>query len=168
MVVVREDSKSDRYLHPEGQFAARCIDIIDLGEVETRYKNRTKVQWKVVIRFYCGQKNGEGEDLYVGHRLTATLSERSNMRKFLTAWRGREFTEQELQEFELDNLIDAGAYIQVRHNNGYANLDGCMRLPKAEPAPDGPKGYIRVKDRPRDNGTGPATRAPGDDDDLPF
>lgn len=172
MVIAKRSD--DRYLHPEGQFKARCIDIIDLGDVETTYNGKKKLQHKVVVRFWCGCRNEDGDELYVGQRMTNSLGARSTMLKFLTAWRGKDFTEQELDGFELDNLIDAGAYIQVRHNNGYANIDGCLKLPKGEKPPARPPGYVRVKDRP-DYVQPPATpqpapqqREPGEDDDLPF
>jgi hypothetical protein len=175
--------------HPEDQYAATCIDIIDLGMVETTWQGKTKRQHKVVLRFFCDEwmKDNEGKDrpLWVDKRLTFSLHEKGNMRPFLEAWRGQKFTNEEVEYgFNIAKLLHAPAFIQVVHNatadRTYANIATIMRLPKGMTAPKVPTDYVRVKDRPpRDqpNGNGHGREpAPSNewgghsepDDDLPF
>ena len=180
MAIVAKAKAGSRLVHPEGAYPAICIDVIDLGDVETHFKGKKKIQHKIVIRWFCGQfgelENEEGikevVPLWAGERFTLSLSDRSALRPFLEAWRGRPFTELELKGFDLESLVGAAAYLQITHNKKdettYANVTACMKLPKEMKKPAAPDGYVRVCNRPKD---GEPTREPGEDDDsdpLPF
>lgn len=170
-----------KYLHPADQYGAVCIDIIDLGKVKTEFNNKVKFQHKIVIRFWCGEYNEEGEPLFVGERFTLSLHEKAALRPFLEAWRGKRFTAEELNGFDIENLIGAHALIQVSHatrgEKTYANIDSIMKLPKGSEQIMPLADYVRVCDRPREDSThepegqhGPSTPSAfdPDDSDLPF
>lgn len=136
--------------HPPGQFAAVCIDVIDRGMVETTYEGKTSKKWKIVVRFFCGEHRPDGDLQWVGRSFTATLDPRGNLVGFLEAWRGRQFTDQEREGFDLERLIGVPALLQIQHTTGdpvYANIVSVMQLPKGSPAPTIPSSYVRVEDR---------------------
>ena len=173
-VIAKEGATSKIPPHPEGQYATRCIDLIDYGMVQMTWQGRTKNKHRICLRFWCGE-HGEDEEgkkipLWVDAFYTLTLDERGSMRPFLQAWRGQAFTADELKGFNVAVLVGKDAMIQVSHNTKgertYANIDSIMRLPKGMEGPGDLSGYIRVKDRPSENGEGHAE--PEDDDSLPF
>ena len=141
--------------HPEGQYAAVCVDVVDVGWVKTQYGPKYKAR----VVFFCGEwtkKEIDGEQvkmpLLVFSTFTATLSERGNLRPFLEAWRGKMFTADELGKFDLENLLHAPAFLQVVHRlgsngNTYANVKTIMKLPPNMTAPTVPAEYQRAKDR---------------------
>lgn len=190
-IYVSDSGGGDYTPHPEGQFAARCIDVVEMGWQRTDYGPKYKI--RVVL--YCGKTEAreiDGEKriipLTVVGFFTASLNEKANLRKFLESWRGKPFTVEEAAKFDVERMLNATALIQVSHhkgNNGktYANITSIMRLPPGMPAPEKPADYVRVCDRPE--WTGPAPHpdsvshddhhdepAPaytgGGDDDLPF
>jgi len=173
MPIIATEGSSKKYPpHPADQYAGRCIDVIDLGMVKTVYDGHEKEQHKVVIRFFCGQffEGDEGpEPWFVGRRFTLSLHERGNLRPFLETWRGKPFTQAELDGFDLEMLIGAPAFLDIQHNTRddrtYANIMVCTRLPKGMEAPAVLEGYVRACDRVEDDG-GPSTKQ--DEDDLPF
>jgi hypothetical protein len=147
--------------HPEGQFAARCIDVVDVGWVKTDYGPKYKVR----CVFFCGEtdrKEIEGEErefpLLVFTSFSATLSQRGKLRPFLESWRGCVFTGDELGRFDVESVLDAPAFLQIIHNqNGgrvYANVKTIMKMPPNMTAPALPVDFERVKDR--EGWTGPA------------
>ena len=162
--------------HPEGQYAAVCVDVVDLGMMEVTWQGTTKVQHKIDIVFFCGEwkETDDGRiPLTVRERFTLTLSEKGRLRPFLESWRGQRFTSEEEKGFDVERLLHASALITVEHaeRNGttYANIVSCTRLPKAmkEQCPEPPPEYVRVCDRDQQDGDG----SPFDDDDdsgLPF
>lgn len=180
--------------HPEGQFAAVCADVHDLGMVEVTWQGTKKQQHKIDIYFYCGEsieKDGKTIDLMVRERFTLSLGESSKLRPFLEAWRGKAFTTEEERGFDVERLIGVGSLIQVtqREHEGkvYSNVTSIMRLPKQMLPPDIPADYVRIAARPPKEGErkpAPATAGvaasaattydefpgdfPGDEDDLPF
>lgn len=161
--------------HPDGQFAAKCIDIIDFGMVDRTWQGKTKRQHRICVRFYCGEsfKDGEGQlrPLWVDAFFTLSLDEKSNLRPFLEAWRGKKFTAEELVGFDVLKLLNAPAFLQLSHNatptKTYCNVDTVMRLPGGMDAPETPEGYVRVKDREGNKDQGEVTLSEPDDD-LPF
>jgi hypothetical protein len=170
-IVAKESGNGNKYLHPEGQFAAYCIDVIDLGFVDTTFGGRQKKVHKIVVRFWAGQRTEEKEPLYAGDRFTLSLGDRATLRKFLEAWRGRAFTPEELKDgFDVEKLIGITAYLQVTHkeSNGrvYANITSAMKCPAGIPMPEKLGAYVRVKDRdPKDQASDQAVRQHLDDDD---
>lgn len=168
--------------HPEGQYAATCIDVIDMGNVEMHWQGQTRIKHRIVLRFYCGEnfEDSEGREapLWVDKWFTLSLHENSALRPFLETWRGKKFTTDELKGFDVAKLYKAPALIQVSHNQTadktYANIDACLKLAKGMDAPGIPNGYVRVEDRPPKDEQQPAGVGGGsggryaDDDDLPF
>lgn len=165
--------------HPADQYAATCIDIVDLGIIKDEYKGEPRVRHRIILRFFCGEyfegDKGDQRPLWVDGYFTLSLHENSALRPFLEKWRGQPFTDAELAGFNVAKLVGAPAYLQLSHNvvgpKTYCNIDSVMKLPKGMDAPGVPEGYVRVKDRPTDE-VAPVAAAPTpgvpDDDDLPF
>ena len=142
--------------HPEGQYPAVCIDVIDRGLVESSYLGVKKMKHKVTIRFWCGEygerADGESIPLFVDEWFVLSLHEKSALRPFLESWRGKKFTDAELNAFDLETLIGVPAFLQVSQNTVgekvYANTDSVMKLPKGVPGIPPLADYVRVCDRP--------------------
>lgn len=177
-IIVSDTSNGEDFPpHPEGQFAARCIDIIDLGDVETTFQGRTKKRHRGIIRFYAGESSETGEPLWADKFVTLSLHKKASLRTFLEAWRGKKFTDEELQGFDLEVLLGVDAYIQVSHNvtpnRVYANIDSIMQRPKGVKRAPELEGYVRVCDREEHEEESHEEEAVGvgaeeDDDELPF
>lgn len=134
--------------HPEGQFAARCVDVINFGEkVETFPGKPEKLVQKVGIVFRTGEVNETGEVVDLVREFTVSMFETANLRQFLEAWRGKSYTDDEVEAgAPLHKLVNAPALITVEHKKSgqgrtYANLKGITSLPKqmasAAPSTDG-------------------------------
>lgn len=170
--------------HPEGQFRAVCVDVVEQHNVPTEFGPKNKVR----LVFQTEELLADGRPALASASFNASLNEKSRLRPFLEAWRGRKFTPAELKAFDLEALLGAGAVLQIQHTEKggkvYDNITSVMRLMKGM-EPVEPKGYTRRKDRPQD-GSAPATGSGGnghptppdfddepptfdaDSDDLPF
>ena len=85
-----------------------------------------------------GEKLDNGEPRYMSNTYTASLNKKGNLRKELAAWRGRDFTQEELNGFDLRNIVGAPCLLSVIHkigNDGVkrAVIGGVMKLPKGMP-----------------------------------
>lgn len=140
---------------PEGLFQAVCVDVVDLGQVETQWGNKHKVRlaWQIT------EKDEEtGKRYLVVGQFTASLNEKARLRAILESWRGKRFTKEELKGFDMEHLIGANCQLQIIHNsNGektYANVQAITALPKGAGRMT-PLDYVRVQDRePTTNGNG--------------
>ena len=168
---------------PAGQHSAVCIDFVDMGIEQVEYNGKLKHQHKCRIVWELEATREDGRRFITGRKFTASLDEKSALRPFLEAWRGKPFTADELKGFESENLVGVGALIQIVHktvgDRTYDNVNAIMLPPKGmkwlEPAND--PAYVRVKDRVAEEPVGAGVAANGssgplvpddDDNDLPF
>ena len=161
---------------PPGLYRAVCVDVIDLGEQETKYgkKFQLKIIWQI------DAKNAQGERYQIRQTYTQSLSEGSNLRRDLEAWRGRPFSRAELAKFDVETVIGANCQLQTGQRisqntkKPYAFIQAIVRQapgpmlkaenytrdePKPQQPPDAPA------DEPDD--AGPEYFEAGDDD-VPF
>lgn len=120
----------DFVLAPAGTHRARCYRIVDLGTQPVNWQNQTKWQPKVLIGWeLCDEPMEDGKPFTVSARYTASLSDKANLRHVLEAWRGKPFTSQELEGFQLKKVLSAPCLLTVSH----------------EPSKDGSKTYANIK-----------------------
>jgi len=120
-----------------------CVAVIDLG---TQYNERfQKEQPKVMITwelvdFPIESDNGDGFRL-ISREYTAVLSEKSNLYADLISWRGRDFTPEELEGFNVKNVLGANCLVNVvnitKNNKTYSNVTTVAKLPKGMTAKKG-------------------------------
>lgn len=147
---------------PEGMAAAVCIDVVDMGMVESNYGGEKKLQHKVRIVWALEHRMKNGKPYIAQKRYTASLHKKANLRKDLETWRGKKFTESEIIRagFDLEILLGIGANLFIQHDvkedgTTFANVMSVLPLKGKPPAADA--GYVRHKDRTGDgsNGTKP-------------
>ena len=125
-------------LTPEGTHLARCFRIVDLGtqhnEQFSKFQHKILISWELPAELM-----EDGRPFSVSKRYTLSLGEKSSLRADLEAWRGRAFTEEELQGFDIKKLIGATCYLNIAHKkNGektYTNITAIMKLPKGIECP---------------------------------
>lgn len=173
MAIIAKVNGGDFVLCPAGSHSAVCVDVVDLGMVETEFAGEKKKQHKVRIVWQIAEDQDNGKPFTAGKRYTLSLHEKAALRKDLESWRGKPFTAPELEGFDLEKLIGIGSLISVIHESKggktYDNVTSIMKLPKGMQGPV-PRDYIRKCDR-HDQPAPPAldteTWVPSDDD-VPF
>ena len=144
-LIAKEATAVKRDPIPAGIKTAVCSAIIDLGEQETKWKDKVKVGRKVMFIWEIPSETIETEDgtfpRTINKQFTLSLHERAGLRKMLQAWRGKTFTEAETEGFDLKSMLGQGCMLSVVHTvsksngNTYANVDSVMGLPDGVPAP---------------------------------
>ena len=126
--------------HPEGQFVAVCVDVIDLGEkVDSGPNFPDKLSPKCVLVFRTGEKNPDtGEIVDVAQEYTVSMGDKANLRKALESWRGKAYTQEQADEgVPVDKLVGNGALIGVAHKisvakkRPYAVIQSIVGVPQA-------------------------------------
>lgn len=150
---------------PAGLHQAVCVDVHDLGMVQTEFGTRHKV----AIIWVIDQLDDAGKPHEARKVFGFSLSTKARLRSDLEAWRGRPFTAQELLGFDLEILIGVNCQLQIQHvvkaDKTYANVVSLVPLAKGMPKIVPPKGYVRRKDRDPQH-TETADTVP--EDEVPF
>jgi hypothetical protein len=101
------------------------VSVIDLGTQTGEWKGETKQTPQVMFRFEIPSLRTEGEiDMPLTiwtQRYTASVGEKSNLRKFLEQWRGSRFSPKDLDKFSLSNLLGKTCLLAVEE---YTTKDG--------------------------------------------
>ena len=128
---------------PEGNHLARCYRIVDLGTQEGSYMGQPKLsrELQVTWEIYAADEHGEavampdGRPYSTTKTYTASLSEKANLRKDLKAWRGQDFTPDELKAFDVSKLLGAACMLNIVHtakgDKVYANVASISPVPAA-------------------------------------
>ena len=145
MGIMAKDSGGDFEPLAAGTYVARCVSVVDIGVHETGFGPKEKVyigfeipSERIIVKNEQGQEEDKGP-AFIGSRYTLSISDKSILGQHLTGWRGKPFTEEERQGFDITNVLGAPCLINVIHshknNKTYANIQAIMRLTKGMECP---------------------------------
>lgn len=120
----------------DGVYTAVATMLIDLG-IQNNEKFDKKQRKFIIVWEILGETieiNGEEKPRVISKEYTLSLSEKSTLRKDLQSWRGKAFTAEELEGFDLVNVLNKLCQIQIineeRNNKTYTSVAGIMSVPK--------------------------------------
>lgn len=135
------DAKSQGPVAPAGNHIARCYSVVDLGThteegvYGVKANRKIRVSWELPDELHKFKEDRGEEPFSVHKTYNFVMGEKATLRKDLEAWRGKAFTPQEMDSFELKNLLGTACMVNVTHaekaNATYANVDGVSAIPKA-------------------------------------
>lgn len=119
--------------HPEGVHSALCVDVLDLGLVETEYQGVKKKVNKVRLTFESEAKTADGKNFTVSKSFNASLHPKAKLSGFVGGWRGRPVVDGE--SIDLQKLIGACCTLVISHQqslsgNQYASVDAISKPTK--------------------------------------
>ena len=119
--------------HPEGIHCAVCVDVIDLGLVETEFQGQRRMVNKVRVVFESEQRNEDGKNCIITKTFTASLHPKAKLAEFLGKWRGRPVVPGE--SIDLAKLVGANSTLVISHQQNmvgrtYASIDAVSKPTK--------------------------------------
>lgn len=125
----------------EGLHEAICIGLYDLGVVyDDKFKKSSEkviIQWELIDETY--ELDGKELRRTTSKTFTKSFNEKSNLRKTLKSWRGRDFTAAELDLFDLRNILGTPCQLQISHSvsgdKTYANIDSVVSFGRNKEKP---------------------------------
>ena len=158
-IIVKEQSQRPKQPPiPAGMHVATCYYVVDVGTHHFTYKGEAKSNRKVYLGFEVhGERieieiDGVKKDLprAISQDYTISLDKKSNLRKVLDSWRGKPFTKEELDGFDLQNILGKPCMLNLAHSacGQYANIIGVVPMMKGmtTPAPENPQLLVSVGD----------------------
>jgi len=134
-IVLKEQSEPS--VEP-GTYLARCFRIVDAGTLPSEIyepKRKLIISWELPHE----RIEVEGKDLprSISKFYTLSLNAKSVLRKDLVAWRGRDFTAEELAGFELSKILGTACQITViESKTGKAKVSTVSGIPRGTLVPE--------------------------------
>lgn len=126
---------------PAGAYFGVCVYDLFVGEQETKFEGKTNYRNQFMIGFeLMGQTceiDGEVKPRVLGRTFTVSARANSNLRKFIEAWLGKKFSDDEFMAFDTRQLLGKPAYLNVILNDTgeYANIESAGQIPPGIPVP---------------------------------
>lgn len=122
-----------------GTHPAVC-DMVVLMGYQPGSAQFPKPKLKVYIRWQVpGERTDDDRPMVVGATLTASMNEKAQLRQLLEGWRGKKFSDDEAEAFDVAKLIGQACMVSVveKETAGktYSNVASVSKLPKGLPAP---------------------------------
>lgn len=134
---------------PAGNYVGRCFQMIHIGTIaeyfngEPKNLNKVRIGWELPTeRRVFKEENGE-QPFVVSKEFTLSMNEKSNLRKMLASWRGKDFSEDEAKKFDITKLLGVPCMINVIHKPKasdptviYEQIATVSPIPKGLKVPD--------------------------------
>lgn len=140
-IMAKDTGGKDFKKVPPGAHFAICNMVVDCGLQEGfsgKPQHKIYLRWEVPDERVTYEKDGKQVEgpCSIGGLYTLSLSEKANLRKVLENWRGKPFTPQELQGFDITTVLGKCCQIMVTHSEDgkYANVTGVMGISKDQRA----------------------------------
>jgi len=143
MLTVRDNGGKNLYqpLEPDS-YPAICCMVADIGEQYSEMfgKSSRKVLFVWELPTVLAEYNGEMLPRTISETYTMSLNEKAALRQRLEGWRGRVFSQAELEGFDLGRVLGQPCLlniIQAQKKDGtpYSKISGISRLPKGMEVP---------------------------------
>jgi len=131
-----------------GTYGAVCTRVIDLGTQPVQWEGETKHQRKVSIQWELDENMPDGRPFVINRKFTVSMHEKAALRIFLKGWRGRDFTNDELNGFNPVKLIGVPCMLSLVANGDFVNVASASKLPKGMTplTPKNPTVYFSLDD----------------------
>lgn len=124
---------------PEGPHPAILYSLIDLGTQQGVCQGKpANPKRKIAMRFELhGEetKLEDGRPRSIGKTFTLSSSAKGNLRPFMEGWRGKAFTDEEFEAFDLKNMLGKPAIVTIVEDGEYRVINGISRLIAGMQAP---------------------------------
>lgn len=129
---------------PAGSHFAVCNIVADCGlqpgsGMYPAPKHQIYVRFEVPNERVSYKKDGKDVEgpIVIGQFFTASMNEKANLRKQLESWRGKRFTDDEAENFDVSTILGNSCMLTVTETNKgdkiYSNISAISPLPKGMP-----------------------------------
>lgn len=137
-IMVSDTGQGDFELIPAGNHVGICYLMCEIGTQSSAWGDKRQI---IITWELPNEKMSDGRPFAISSFYTQSLSEKSNLTKDLIAWRGKQFTQKELDSFNLTTIIGKPCLIQVVHDTNEkgkvrAKIASVARLPKGMDVPE--------------------------------
>lgn len=132
----------------QGNYVARCYSMIHIGTVDEtvqgvlKHLNKVRISWELPTELKVFKEENGEQPQVISKEFTLSMHEKSNLRAVLKNWRGKDFTEDEAKEFDIEKLIGAPCMLNITHKTSkdgskvYAEIGSVSTMPKGLTCPE--------------------------------
>lgn len=132
---------------PAGNYLARCYQMIEIGTVTENVLGKSvtarkvRIGWELPTELKVFKEEKGEQPLVISKEYTLSMNEKSNLRKDLKSWRGKDFSEDEARSFDITKLMGVACMLNITHKSSkdgtrvYDQISAITPLPKGVKCP---------------------------------
>lgn len=149
MAINATNNGTPRELIPSGNYIARCYQMIEIGTVvdvingQAKTLTKVRIGWELPTELKVFKEENGEQPRVISKEYTLSMNEKSNLRKMLASWRGKDFTEEEAKCFDITKLLGIPCMLNVIHkpkktdaSKMYEEIGSVSPMPKGVPCPE--------------------------------
>jgi len=114
-------SNGETFLIPQGPHVATAFAVIGVGMQETTYgpRNRVYVGWEIHDERFQWEKDGAENDIpaSIWRAYNVSMHKNATLREDVEAWMGKTMTKEEVQTFDLFDLVGRPCQLTIEHSS---------------------------------------------------
>lgn len=121
MSIIATTNSAPKELIPAGNYIARCYQMIQIGHVkevilgEVKTLNKVRIGWELPTETKVFNVEKGEQPFVISEEYTLSMHEKSNLRKMLASWRGKDFTVEEAGSFDITKLLGVPCMVNIIH-----------------------------------------------------
>ena len=130
-----------------GSYLAVCVGVLAVGEQyvdRSAFGGRSDYESQLVFVFdFPSELDNDGKPKQLNKDINATNAPNGSLNKIMKDWNSREYTREQLAEFDFDEQLGKPCQITVLvSESGYSRITGISAVPKGIPVPTSSTPYI--------------------------
>ena len=125
MAITAKKSESfEKELIPAGNYVARCYKMIEIGTCEEEFlgvkkqMHKVRIGWELPTELKVFNPEKGEQPSVIDKEYTLSLADKANLRKDLQSWRGKAFTDDEAEAFDITKLLGVPCMLNIIHQQG--------------------------------------------------
>lgn len=148
MPIIATTNSQPKELIPAGNYFARCYQMLQIGHVkevimgEVKTLNKVRIGWELPTETKIFNPEKGEQPCVISEEFTLSMHEKSNLRKLLASWRGKDFSIEEAGAFDITKLLGVPCMLNIIHKPGkqdpskiYQKIGSVSPLPKGTNMP---------------------------------
>lgn len=126
-MIIASNSGTKRELIPAGNYVARCYQMIEIGTITENIMGKSvtvskiRIGWELPTELKVFNEEKGEQPLVISKDYNLSMNEKSNLRKMLASWRGKDFSEDEAKAFDVTKLLGVPCMLNIIHKASKAD-----------------------------------------------
>jgi hypothetical protein len=123
-IIAKKTETFERELIKAGNYVSRCYKMIDIGTCEEEFlgvkkqMHKVRIGWELPTELKIFNPEKGEQPCVIDKEYTLSLSDKANLRKDLQSWRGKAFSDEEAEAFDITKLLGVPCMLNIIHKPG--------------------------------------------------
>lgn len=123
-ITAKKSETFERELIEAGNYVARCYRMVEIGTVDEEFlgvkkqMHKVRIGWELPTELKTFNPEKGEQPCVIDKEYTLSLADKANLRKDLQSWRGKAFTDEEAEAFDITKLLGVPCMLNIIHVQG--------------------------------------------------